>query len=122
MNKDRLRTLRRNVDRGIFVRKEIRELIEWANRRIDLDAKFSKLDSLRTAAGLRYLDVAKKADVAIQTIVNVERMPQIVISEKKVKGAVTPDVLNRLIAVYEKLGFKLTPGTDSRPARVERIK
>jgi hypothetical protein len=76
----------------------------------------------RTAAGLRYLDVAKKADVAIQTIVNVERMPQIVISEKKVKGAVTPDVLNRLIAVYEKLGFKLTPGTESRLARVEKIK
>jgi hypothetical protein len=41
MNKDRLRTLRRNIDRGIFVRKDIRELIEWANRRI-FDAKFAQ--------------------------------------------------------------------------------
>jgi hypothetical protein len=76
----------------------------------------------RTAAGLRYLDIAKKADVAVQTIVNVERMPQIELSEQKVKGKVTPQVLERLLTVYEKLGFRLTPGTDSRPARVERIK
>jgi len=76
----------------------------------------------RTASGLRYLDIAKRADLAVQTIVNVERMPQIVLSEQKIKAAVTPDVLNRLIAVYEKLGFKLTPGTESRPARIERIK
>jgi hypothetical protein len=76
----------------------------------------------RTAAGLRYLDVAKKADVAVQTIVNVERMPQIVISEQKVRGAVTPQVLERLLSVYEKLGFRLTPGTESRPARIEKVK
>jgi hypothetical protein len=76
----------------------------------------------RTAAGLRYLDIAKKADVAVQTIVNVERMPQIVLSERKVKGVVTPDVLQRLLVVYEKAGFKLTPGTDSKPAKIEKIK
>jgi hypothetical protein len=76
----------------------------------------------RTASGMRYEDIAKKADCAKQTIVNIERMPQIVLSERKVKGVVTPDVLQRLLDVYEKLGFKLTPGTESRPAKVERIK
>jgi hypothetical protein len=76
----------------------------------------------RTAAGLRYLDIARKADVAVQTIANIERMPQIVLSERKVKGVVTPDVLERLIAVFEKAGFRLTSGTGSRPAKIEKIK
>jgi hypothetical protein len=58
----------------------------------------------------------------VQTIVNLERMDQIVLSERRVKGVVTADVLERLLELYEKLGFKLTPGTDSRPPRVERIK
>jgi hypothetical protein len=75
----------------------------------------------RTAAGLSYLDIAKKGKLAVQTIANIESMPQIIVSERKTKGAVTREVLDRLIAVFEKAGFRLVPATVTKTARVEKI-
>jgi hypothetical protein len=78
----------------------------------------------RCAARWGYREVAKEAGVAVQTVVNIERMPLVHIAETayKEKGKVAPDVVERLLAAFKRAGFRLVPATATRPARIEKIK
>jgi hypothetical protein len=73
---------------------------------------------------LGYRELAKEADVATTTIMRLEKWPVVHVSEtgRKEKDKAAPDVVERLLAAFKRAGFRLVPATDTRPARVEKIK
>jgi hypothetical protein len=77
----------------------------------------------RCASGWGYRELAEEADVATTTIMRLERWPVVRVSEtgRKEKDKAAPDVVERLLAAFERAGFRLVPATAARPARVEHI-
>jgi hypothetical protein len=82
-----------------------------------------QISAARCAARWGYRELAKEAEIAIATIQRLEQMPMIFIADTgfKEKGKVAPDGIERLLAAFERAGFRLVPATATRPARVEKI-
>ena len=69
------------------------------------------------------LECAEASGVATNTIMKIEKMETVPISQTNLKerGMVPPSVVEKLLHAFESAGLRLVPGTETRPARVERI-
>jgi hypothetical protein len=82
-----------------------------------------QISAARCACRWGYRELAAEAGIALSTILRIEKMPVIEVSATgfKEKGKVPPETIEKLLAAFERAGFRLVGRTDNRRPRVEAI-
>src|SRR5215472_7302177 len=82
-----------------------------------------QISAARCACRWGYRELAAEAGIALSTILRVEKMDVIDVSETgfKEKGKVPPETVEKLLAAFKRAGFRLVPRTETRKPRVESI-